>query len=300
MARKTKRTIVLSIVVLIILVLVLFFGRSYFFPWGKALINEEQPKVLTEEQQFDIRPEPEPPAPEKETPPAAVQEEKPPETPVPLRKPLKVKKSDYERVSDDVHVFFDYLDQQDYVKSYKIKGGSYEHAKRLISRLAANPPVVSGETKDLFSILRNMAHFYRTLKRENVSLIKGVLSREEEITEASMDMLFQWIIMETERKNSEIQVSLANLYEYAGFFLNTLAGKAYLARRDSRTRILLTYYSIVILDMANQKRLNRHGIDILPPLKLAIDDINRYIGLEYKKKYLKKLKTIKAGLRNRT
>jgi len=298
MARKTKRTIVLSIVVLIILVLVFFFGRSYFLPWGKAVINEEQPKILTGEQQSDTKPEPL--APEKQAPPVAVQEEPPPTKPVPLRKPLKVQKSDYEQVSDDVRVFFDYLDHQDYVKSFKIKGGSYEHAKRLIARLAANPPVVSGETKDLFSILRNMAHFYRTLKRENISLIKDVLSKEEEITEASMDMMFQWIIMETERKNSEIEVSLAQLYEYAGFFLNTLAGKAYLARRDSKTRILLTYYSIVILDMANQKRLNRHGIDILPPLKLAIDDINRYAGLEYKARYLKKLKTIRAGLRNRT
>lgn len=295
MEGKKKKTIVLIPVVLVILALVFFFGRSYFFPGGKALINEDTPKML-ENKESDVQTL----ALEKTPPPVTAKEEKSPEQDASLRKPLKVKKSDYEKVLDDVRIFFDYLDQQDYVRSFKIKDGTYEHSKKLIARLAANPPVVSGETKDLFTILRNMAHFFRTLKRENVTLIKGVLSNEKEITEASMDMLFQWIIMETERKNSEIEVSLENLYEYAGFFLNTLAGKAYLARRDSKTRILITYYSIVILDMANQKRLNRHGIDILPPLNLAIDDVNRYIGLEYKKKYLEKLKTIKAGLRNRS
>ncbi len=295
---KTKRTSVLILVVLVILALVLFFGRNYFFPGGKAGINKEPQKV----QETDKKTEVTPPLTIEKVPPPVVEEnkEEPSEKSAALRKPLKAKKSEYEKVREDVVIFFDYLDHQDYVKSYKIKGGTYEHSKKLISKLAANPPVVSGETKDLFSILRNMAHFFRTLKRDNVSLIKGVLSNEKEITEPSMDMLFQWIVMETERKNREVKVSMANLYEYAGFFLNTLAGKAYLARRNSKTRILVTYYSIVVLDMANKKRLNRHGIDILPPLNLAIDDISKYSGLEDKKKYLKKLREIKKGFRNRT
>jgi len=286
MEKKTKQTIVLFIVVLVVVVLVLLFGRNYFFAEKNEVIKEESEKVLKEEKK-----------------PLTIVEEKekpPPEKTVVLRKPLKVKKSEYEKLREEVMIFFDYLDHQDYVRAYKIKGGTYEHSKKLISKLSTSPPVVSGETKDLFSILRNMAHFLRTLKRNNVSLIKNILSREKEITEPSMDMLFQWIIMEMERKNGEIKVSLANLYEYAGFFLNTLAGKAYLARRDSKTRILLTYYSILVLDMANKKKLNRHGIDILPPLNLALDDISKYSGLEDKKRYLKKLREIKKGLGNRT
>ena len=298
MEKKTKRAVVLFIVVLVIVALVLFFGRNYFFPGGKAGINDEPQKVSEDDKKPEVK---KPLTIGKEPPPAVEEnEEKPPEKSTALRKPLKVKKSEYEKLSEEVVIFFDYLDHQAYVKSYKIKGGTYEYSKKLISKLAADPPVVSGETKDLFSILRNMAHFYRTLKRENVSLIKNVLFNEREITEPSMDMLFQWVIMETERKNNELKVSLANLYEYAGFFLTTLAGKSYLARRNSKTRILVTYYSLIVLDMANKKRLNRHGIDILPPLNLALDDISKYSGLEDKKKYLKKLREIKKGLRNRT
>ncbi len=297
MEKKTKRAVVLFIVVLVIVALVLFFGRNYFFPGGKAGINDEPQKVLEDNKKPEVK---KPLTIGKEPPSAAEEKEEPLEKSTALRKPLKVKKSEYQKLSEDVVIYFDYLDHQAYVKSYKIKGGTYEHSKKLISKLAAAPPVVSGETKDLFSILRNMAHFYRTLKRKNVSLIKNVLSNEREITEPSMDMLFQWIIMEMERKNSDVKVSLANLYEYAGFFLNTLAGKSYLARRDSKTRILVTYYSLIVLDMANKKRLNRHGIDILPPLNLALDDISKYSGLKDKKKYLKKLREIKKGLRNRT
>ncbi len=286
MEKKTKRAVVLFIMVLVIVALVLLFGRNCLFPGKNEVVNKN---VLKEEKK---------PLAIGKAPPPLV-EEKPSEKSAALRQPLKVKKSEYEKLREDVMIFFDYLDHQDYVRSYKIKGGTYEHSKKLISKLSASPPVVSGETKDLFSILRNMAHFYRTLGRKNVSLIKNVLSNEKEITEPSMDMLFQWIIMEMERKNSEIKVSLENLYEYAGFFLNTLAGKAYLARRDSKTRILVTYYSILVLDMANKKKLNRHGIDMLTPLNLALDDISKYSDLEDKKKYLKKLREIKKGLRNR-
>lgn len=291
MENKPKRAVALSVVVLVIVALVLFFGRNYLFPNKKEVIIEE-PLTASEGYRKPLNIE--------ETRFPTVKEEEPFEKSAVLRKPLQAKKSEYEKINEEVMIFFDYLDHQDYVRSYKIKGGTYEHSKKLISILAANPPVVSGETKDLFSILRNMAHFYRILNRKNVSLIKNVLSNEREIKEPSMDMLFQWIIMEMERLDGDIKVSLANLYEYAGFFLNTLAGKAYLARRDSETRILITYYSIVVLDMAGKKKLNRHGIDMLPHLNLLLDDISKYGGLEDKEKYLKKLREIKKGLKKRT
>jgi hypothetical protein len=175
----------------------------------------------------------------------------------------------------------------------------YEHAKKLIERLTANSPVVSGETENLLFMLRNMTHFFRILGKKDLTLIQHVLSGEREIIEPSMSMLFQWVIMDMEREQGEISVSLEQLYEYAGFLLNTLGGKAYLARRDSRTRILITYYSIIILDMANKKRLNRYGIDIKPSLDLAIDDISRYSGLEDKDHYLKKLREIRRTLKSR-
>lgn len=292
MKSKAKLAGVLFVVVLLIVAFVFFFGRSYLFPDKRAVVNEELQKEV---KKYGTIPA------VGETPFNAAEAEKgkSSERSAVIRKSLKTHKSEYEKINEEVVAFFDYLDQRDYVKSYKIKEGTYEHSKRLIAELAVNPPVVSGEMKDIFSILHNMSHFYRTLGRRNISLIKSVLRNEREIEEPLMDLLFQWITLEMENGRSDVDISLANLYEYAGFFLNTLAGRSYLARRDSKTRILITYYSIIILDTANKKKLNRYGIDILPHLELALDDMSHYGGLEYREKYLDKLREIKKGLRKR-
>ena len=87
--------------------------------------------------------------------------------------------------------------------------------------------------------------------------------------------------------------SLETLYEYAGFFLNTLAGRSYLMRRNSRQRLLITYYSILILDKANEETVNRYGIDILPHLDFLASEINSQKDLVHKKHYLAKLGSLK-------
>jgi hypothetical protein len=78
-----------------------------------------------------------------------------------------------------------------------------------------------------------------------------------------------------------------------------MSGKAYLARRDSKTRILVVYYSLLTLDKANRENLNHNGIDILPPLNLLTDDITNQMGLEYKEKYLQRLHYIKKRVISR-
>jgi hypothetical protein len=83
------------------------------------------------------------------------------------------------------------------------------------------------------------------------------------------------------------------MYEYAGFFLNALAGKSYLLRRDSKVRILTTYYSILILDRANDETLNRHGIDISPYIDFLFYEILNQRGLVYQRQYLAELVGLK-------
>ena len=70
-------------------------------------------------------------------------------------------------------------------------------------------------------------------------------------------------------------------------------------RRDSKTRILSIYYSVLIVDMADGKNLNRYGFDILPVINYLLDDVSTYGGLEYKDKYSKRLDLLKKNLRNR-
>jgi hypothetical protein len=212
------------------------------------------------------------------------------------KKPKKIqeiRKSYYARLNDEVRILFDYLDGRDYIKACKIEGGTQRHFLYLLGKLSSNPPVISEETRDIVTLMHNMAHFYRVMGRESISLGKGFLTHEREIIEPSMELLYEWITEGIKRNNKNIQTSTKDLYEYACFFLNTLSGKAYLARRDSRTRILVLYYSLLVLDEANREDLNHHGIDILPPLNLLIDDTQNRRGLEYRDKYLGRLRYMK-------
>ena len=111
-----------------------------------------------------------------------------------------------------------------------------------------------------------------------------------------MALLYEWITKEIGNEKKEIKTTTKDLYEYAAFFLNTMGGKAYLSRRDSRTRIFVTYYSVLILNKANEETLNRHGVDIRPHLNLLLEDIRYQKNLNRRTEYLKKLNTIKENL----
>ncbi|MBN2254556.1 MAG: hypothetical protein JW736_02515 [Deltaproteobacteria bacterium] len=207
-----------------------------------------------------------------------------------IHKPVK---SYYDRLFGDMNVLFAYLDQQDYIREYGLPEGTKRQVLTMLADLSAHPPVISGETRDIFILTRNMAHFYRVLGKDNILFIKDIMSHEREIVEQFADLLYEWIFVELRRKNPEVKTSVKDLYEYAGFFLTTLSGKAYLARRLSKTRMIVLYYSILILDMADRDELNRYGIDILPPVNLLMDDMENQRNLDYQRKYLRRLGSIK-------
>ena len=79
------------------------------------------------------------------------------------------------------------------------------------------------------------------------------------------------------------------MYEYASFFLHTLGGRSYLMRRDSKVRLLTTYYCILVLDRANDSGMNPNGVDIRPLIVLTANDIRSQKGLIYQKSYLAEL-----------
>jgi len=83
--------------------------------------------------------------------------------------------------------------------------------------------------------------------------------------------------------------SLPVMYEYASFFLHTLGGRSYLMRRDSKVRLLTTYYCILVLDRANDSGMNPNGVDIRPLIASTAKDIRSQKGLIYQKSYLAEL-----------
>ena len=199
---------------------------------------------------------------------------------------------DFEDLEQDMLRFCRSLDEREYIKAYRLPDGTYRHFVKVLNDLAAYPPFVVGEATDPYKLKLNQEHFLRVLGKENISLLLDILTNETEMMESTAEMVFDWINKGIEAKSPEIRMSQKELYEYAAFFLSTLSGKAYLWRRDSKTRILATYYSILVVDRANHEKMNRHNVDIRPSVAQLMDDLVNYRNLSYRGLYIKKLKSL--------
>jgi hypothetical protein len=197
-------------------------------------------------------------------------------------------------LDEEIQRFFSYLDKQQYISAYNLKTGSQAHFQQLIDKLLANPPIVVRETDSLFTILTNTAHFYRVLGKDNVLMVKDITLREGDILESTFALFDQWAQTGNRCQDAQTKIvlPLPKLYEYAGFFLNTLGGQAYLFRRDSHLRLLIKYYCVKLLDRANAEVINRHGIDIIPPLESLINEIEISQAMTYKEQYLRTLREL--------
>ena len=106
-----------------------------------------------------------------------------------------------------------------------------------------------------------------------------------------MALFYKWseIAPDCPDNNLNIDLPLPGLYEYAGYFINTLGGQSYLFRRELYLRILIRYYSVLIIDRANQVDANRYGIDIRYTLDSLIPEIQGSSDLGNKQEYLENL-----------
>ena len=203
-----------------------------------------------------------------------------------------------ERVNENLNDFFLKLKEQEYITAYEIKVPLQTYSNTLIIKLLNNPPIINDETDDLFTVLKNTAHFYRVLGHKDISLIKDILSYEQANIEHLMGLFWEWSQISSTCNISKTQVEfpLPKLYEYAGFFLNTLGGQSYLFRRDSTMRVLIKYYCMLILDQSVTASINKYNIDEIYTLDSAIEDIENADGIDNQEIYLAKLMEIKARL----
>jgi len=186
--------------------------------------------------------------------------------------------------------FFNYLQQNADAGTHQSGNNPSDEFFQMIRALAAHPPLVVDETRDIVSLKHNLAHFYRILKKDRIEMIKNIFTIEDDVLEKVMaDFYAYYVTGDCCENDKESCLSLNTLYEYAGFFTNTFAGRSYLFRRKSAIRSLMDYYSVLILDRANEAGINRYGIDIRPQIDLALDNIVNRNNLLFQDQYLKKL-----------
>ncbi len=193
-------------------------------------------------------------------------------------------------IEKKIIAFFAYLDRKKYAEANKLKGGSYRQFQIGVDLLSQQFPIISGETDNLFRILKNLAHMYRVLGKERVNLTKDILGNEPELIETATRNFFLWFTMDDSvLKDLKGRPSDRVLYVYSGYFLQTIGGRGYLLRRDSKVRTLTYHYCVLLLDRANDDKLNSFGIDIRPHIKASINNVKNQIGLKDRKKYLLEL-----------
>ena len=198
-------------------------------------------------------------------------------------------------IEAEVTEFFAFLDTQDFVRHSDTGTTSYEHFERIIGKLSSNPPIPAGEGMDLKYMYRNIFHFFRLLDRNDLYLIRETISHETDSMEMNLDLFYRWLTVERSSSEGEgLRPSLDVRYQYAGFFLNTIGGRAYLFRRSLGLRLLISYYCILIIHEADKEGRNTYGIDVLPTLFAVKNEIGNYPGFRYRDEYVRKLNTLES------
>jgi hypothetical protein len=198
-----------------------------------------------------------------------------------------------ETLDEKITNFFLYLDQKGYLADSGINDSSREFAMGVVRRLEKAKPVITGETANLYSLMKNITYFYRVLGKENLKALKTIIDAEGEIIEPVMALMFKWLNpWETALNRDSANVPPEVMYEYASFFLNTIAGQSYLFRRNSKIRDLVRYYSIIVVDSASSQDLNRYGIDLRPHINTLLEDMKSHNLLSNRDEYMLKLQEI--------
>lgn len=195
-----------------------------------------------------------------------------------------------EEIERRVMAFFSYLDSREYVQAYGLEGGTYPQYLGAVEALSAHPPRVAGETESLYEMLKNVSYFFRVLGKKRVELAADVLKNEQDVMESAMRVFYLWYTGPSDKLKGK--PSLPAMYAYVSYLLDTYGGRSYLLRRDSRIRLLTTYYCILVVDRAIDQQMNPNGVDLRPLIASTARDIRRQAGLAYQKQYLAELERL--------
>ena len=194
------------------------------------------------------------------------------------------------KMETDIRDFFKYLDNKNYIKHLNERMDTYAEFRRILKKLSSHLPVPAGEGIDSTVMTKNIFHIFRTLSNTDIRFVKEIALNESETMELNLEMFYRWLLLGNQCPDpDEIRPSFDVLYHYAGFFLNTIGGRAYLSRRAMALRMLLSYYSLLIVHEADRRGSNTYGIDIFPYITPLSAEMAIYPDLKLKKEYIQKL-----------
>jgi hypothetical protein len=208
----------------------------------------------------------------------------------PLVKGASPRSMKCEELEDALRTFCRYLDAGETFRSQKTHRDSWALFTSILESLERRPPVMSAESYRPSVIVENSFYFFRLLGKEKIDIVREVIKFESDLAEPLMGIMYYWLM--TGRRCDKLPSPTATLkvmYQYAGFFLNTLGGHSYLYRQDSRIRLLTIYYSILVIHEANMRELNEVGLDLRFFLPLIFQEIQSRNDLLYVEDYLQTL-----------
>jgi len=199
------------------------------------------------------------------------------------------------KAQEDLRNLCQELDRQKYIQHLELGTDSYTVFQRILGRLASHPPIPAGEGIDPAIILKNIYFFYRTLPHKELRFLREVLMHQSPALELDLHILFRWLDSRLKCPPSRgPRLSLEVLYPYAGFFVNTVGGRAYLSRRPPTMRLLVTYYCVRILHAADLAGKNPYGINVAAFIPSLREEMVRYPDLHFQRDYLQDLEEMEA------
>lgn len=189
--------------------------------------------------------------------------------------------------------FFLYLDSERYIQKLDLKTNTYSQFRKILKQLTARPPVPAGEGMQPTTMVANIYYFSRALDRRDLLLFKEVATNERDTMEVNLEMFYRWFMLGNLCPNpDQARPSFDVMYRYAGFFLNTTGGRAYLFRRPLRLRLLVSYYCLLIIYQADRLGKNSYGLNIAPYIQPLKDELKHHPELEFQGYYIRSLNRI--------
>ncbi len=174
------------------------------------------------------------------------------------------------------------------------QGSAYALVSETAVALAKHPPIASGEVESYRAILANLSHIARVFGKQRTLSFRSALDARGAELEPLAAASYRWLLTrETHGEGAEREITLARLYDYASFLLNTLGGQSYLQRRLPREEALVSFYALLIVDRARKAGISSHGTDPRPHFP-RVRQLLKTQGFIYRDHYLAILDQLEA------